>query len=52
MLTKSSKSVFIYFKTSLLVTLSRLLPLIIAVGKYFATFFTAERIYKKNAGLQ
>lgn len=35
------------FLNALQSTLSRLLPLIIAVGKYFATSLTAERICKK-----
>jgi len=35
-----------YSKRNQPITLSRLLPLIIAVGKYFATFFTTARIYK------
>jgi hypothetical protein len=35
-----------YVKRNQPITLSRLLPLIIAVGKYFATFFTTARIYK------
>lgn len=35
-----------YVKRNQPITLSRLLPLIIAVGKYFATIFTTARIYK------